>query len=121
MSARVVTIQRRGARPPRAVQIPATLTDSDIDDVLYEFGFEFFGPSVGTQRLVHIGDDCIDDYGDAADVMRAAGACLALFDRDLHEWVPLRPGDWVVEPDDGIDGFIRMDSAAFAAEYEVIA
>ena len=121
MSAQVVSIQRHDARPPRAVQIPETLTDDDIDHTLYEFGFEFFGPSVGTQRLVHISDDCIDEYGDAADVMRAAEACLALFDRDRNEWVPLLPGDWAVEPnDDRGNGFIRMTVNEFNDTYSVV-
>lgn len=121
MSARVVSIQRRGANPPRAVQIPEQLTDTDVDDVLYEFGFEWFGTDRGTQRLVAINDDCIEEYDDALDVMRAANSELALFDRDRGGWVALLAGDWVVEPqDDRGDGFIRLSAPDFATTYEVI-
>lgn len=120
MTATIVTITRRGAKPPRAVQIPEQLTDDDIDDTLYGFGFEYFGDDYGTQRLVAIDDDSVDDYGNAADVMRAANVPLALYDRNEHEWAALHPGDWVVEPqDDRGDGFVRMTDEAFRAEYEV--
>lgn len=121
MSAQVVSIQRRGTNPPRAVQIPEQLTDTDVDDVLYGFGFEWFGTDCGTQRLLAIDDDSIEDYDDALDVMRAAGAELALFDRDCNRWVALLAGDWVVEPqDDRGDGFIRLSATDFAESYAVI-
>lgn len=128
MTAAVVAIARRDqpTRPPRAVRIPEQLTYSDIDDVLYEFGFEWFGPTHGVQRLVSIDDDCIGDCigdcGDALDVMHSADARLALFDRDAHRWVPLAAGDWVVEPqDERGDGFIRLSAAEFDERYVVVA
>lgn len=114
MTAVVYDISRRNQKQPRGVRIPATLTDHDIDDVLYSFGFEWFGKTVGTQRLIHISDDCIDDYGDAKDVMQSAHAELALWDRDEASWVPVFPGDWVVEPqDEDGDGFIRLSDNEF--------
>lgn len=121
MTATVVAVRRLGAKTPRAVQIPETLTDDDIDDVLYGFGFEYFGPGYGTQRLVAIDDDCLDEYDDAADVMRKAGARLALYDRDRAGWVPLEPGDWVVEPrDERGDGFIKLSDSDFRETYEPV-
>lgn len=118
MTATVINVHRHGAKPARAVQITDQLTYADIDDVLYGFGFEYFGENYGTQRLVAIDDDSIEDYGDAAGVMRQANAVLALFDRDAGEWVALEAGDWVVEPqDDRGDGFIKMSDASFADEY----
>lgn len=121
MSATVVKVVRRGAKQASAVQIPEQLTDDDIDDTLYGFGFEYFGESMGVQRLVAIDDDSIADYDAAADIMRAANVRLALWDRDEHDWVPLHPGDWVVEPqDDRGDGFVRFSPQAFADAYEVL-
>jgi hypothetical protein len=111
MTVTVFNVQKSQAR---AVQIPETLTNSDIDDVLYGFGFEYFGDNFGTQRLVHIADDCLEDYDDAKDVMVQANTELALYDRDERRWVPLLPGDWVVEPkDDRGDGFIRLSDLEF--------
>lgn len=120
MTIQIYNISRRDQGQPRALRIPEVLTASDIDDVLYEFGFEWFGKSVGTQRLVHINDDSIDDYGDAKDVMLQANAELALWDRDQIEWLPVLAGDWVVEPqDDSGDGFIRLSDEAFHDEYQI--
>lgn len=119
MTAQVIDVSPKGRGRARAVQIPEQLTGQDIDDVLYEFGFEWFGTDRGVQRLVAIDDDCIEDYDDALDVMRAANAQLALFDRDQARWVPLLPGDWVVEPqDDYGDGFIRLSAAEFENDWE---
>lgn len=120
MTAEVVQIDAIGRQQPRAVQIPEQLTDYDVDDVLYGFGFEYFGSDCGTQRLVAIDDDMVEDYGDALQVMRAAGAHLALYDRDENRWVALLAGDWVVDPQDGDgDGFIKLSPSDFADRYRV--
>jgi hypothetical protein len=117
----VVNIQRRGAKPPRAVRVPPVLTDHVIDDVLYGFGFEYFGAAMGTQRIIHISDDCLDEYGDAKSVMQDHGAELALYDGSQGEWVPVYRGDWVVEPQfPGLDGFIKLTDEEFHEEWEVI-
>lgn len=121
MTCEVKSIVPLGSKPARAVQIPEVLSDDDIDDVLYSFGFEYFGPGHGTQRLVHITDDSIDEYDDAEEVMRRAGASLAIYVRDAHAWTALLPGDWVVEPpDDRGDGFIKLSDSDFRETYEVV-
>lgn len=119
MTVQVVPVNRLGTSQPRAVQIPARVLWFDLD-VLYDFGFEWFGDDRGTERLISLDDDCLDDYDDARDVMRESGTTLALYDRDEFRWVPLSAGDWVIQPNDGMDGFIKRSDADFQQEWSVV-
>lgn len=119
-----VNVQRKGFKQPRALQIPQVSSNEFIDDVAYPFGFEFFGPTMGTQRLIHRTDDSLKDYlGDQYDVLAAQTGPEVqwfLFDSEWACWVILNPGDWVVEGLDGIDGFVRFTDEQFHQIWEVV-